>query len=53
MVISSVGISKTMGSIRVQVIQQQTGTFADFDGYAGEEPTDVTSEHDAWGVDVE
>ena len=41
------------GSIRVQVIQQQTGTFADFNGYAGEEPTDVTSDHDAWGVDVE
>jgi hypothetical protein len=35
------------------VVQQQTGTFADFDGYAGEESTDVTSEHDAWGVDVE
>jgi len=41
------------GNIRVQVIQQQTGTFADFDGYAGEEDTDVTSDHDAWGVDVE
>jgi bifunctional DNA-binding transcriptional regulator/antitoxin component of YhaV-PrlF toxin-antitoxin module len=41
------------GSIRVQVIQQQTGTFADFDGYAGEESTDVTTDHDAWGVDVE
>ncbi|MGB9954715.1 AbrB/MazE/SpoVT family DNA-binding domain-containing protein (plasmid) [Haloarcula marismortui] len=41
------------GSIRVQVIQQQTGTFADFDGYAGEKSTDVTSDHDAWGVDVE
>jgi len=41
------------GSIRVHVIQQQTGTFADFDGYAGEETTDVTSDHDAWGVDVE
>jgi len=41
------------GSIRVQVIQQQTGTFADFDGYAGEEPTDVPSDHDAWGVDGE
>ncbi|NHX41811.1 MULTISPECIES: AbrB/MazE/SpoVT family DNA-binding domain-containing protein [Haloarcula] len=41
------------GSIRVQVIQQQTGTFADFNGYAGEESTDVMSDHDAWGVDVE
>jgi len=37
------------GSIRVHVIQQQTGTFADFDGY--EETTDVTSDHDG-GVDV-
>ena len=41
------------GSIRVQVIQQQTGTFAEFDGYDGTEATDVTSDHDAWGVDVE
>jgi len=41
------------GSIRVQVIQQQTGTFAGFNGYAGEESTDVMSDHDAWGVDVE
>jgi len=41
------------GSIRVRVVQQQTGTFADFDGYAGEETTDVTSDHDAWGVDIE
>jgi ABC-type cobalt transport system substrate-binding protein len=37
----------------VEVIQQQTGTFAGFDGYAGEEATDVTSDHDAWGIDVE
>lgn len=41
------------GSIRVQVVQQQTGTFAEFDGYDGETDTDVTAEHDAWGVDVE
>ncbi|MDL0126222.1 AbrB/MazE/SpoVT family DNA-binding domain-containing protein, partial [Halobacterium salinarum] len=27
------------GNIRVQVIQQQTGTFANFDGYAGEAVT--------------
>jgi len=40
------------GSIRVQVIQQQTGTFTDFDGYEGETATDVTADHDAWGVDV-
>lgn len=41
------------GSIRVHVVQQQTGTFAEFDGYDGETATDVTTEHDAWGVDVE
>lgn len=39
------------GSIRVYVIQQQTGTFADFDGYDGEEATDVTTDHDGWGVE--
>lgn len=41
------------GSVRVHVIQQQTDTFADFDGYAGEETTDVTTDHDAWSVDIE
>lgn len=41
------------GTVRVQVVQQQTGTFAKFDGYDGDETTDVTSEHDTWGVDVE
>jgi bifunctional DNA-binding transcriptional regulator/antitoxin component of YhaV-PrlF toxin-antitoxin module len=38
------------GSVRVSVIQQRTGTFAEFEGYDGEETTDVTAEHDAWGV---
>ena len=41
------------GSIRIHVVQQQTGMFADFDGYAGAEPTDVTSDHDVWDVTVE
>ena len=41
------------GSVRVQVVQQQTGTFAEFDGYDGESETDVATDHDAWGVDVE
>ncbi|WP_332897149.1 MULTISPECIES: AbrB/MazE/SpoVT family DNA-binding domain-containing protein [unclassified Haladaptatus] len=41
------------GSVRIEVVQQRTGTFANFDGYDGAEETDVTSEHDAWGVDVE
>lgn len=38
------------GSLRVEILEQQTGTFADFDGYSGDEDTDVTAEHDAWGV---
>ncbi len=41
------------GRLCVQVVQQKTGTFAEFDGYEGERTTDVTTEHDAWGVDVE
>lgn len=41
------------GSVRVEVVRQQSGTFAEFDGYAGGEATDVTSDHDSWGVDVE
>lgn len=39
------------GSVRIQVVQQETGTFETFDGYDGETRTDVTSDHDAWGVD--
>lgn len=38
-------------SIRVEVIQQKTGTFADFDGYDGDIDTDVTTEHDVWGIE--
>lgn len=41
------------GSIRVHVVQQQTGTFGTFDGYDGDTATDVTRDHDAWGVNVE
>lgn len=41
------------GTLRVQVVQQRRGTFGDFDGYDGEQETEVTAEHDAWGVDVE
>jgi bifunctional DNA-binding transcriptional regulator/antitoxin component of YhaV-PrlF toxin-antitoxin module len=41
------------GSVRVEIVQQRTGTFAEFDGYDGEETTDVTADHDAWGVDSE
>lgn len=41
------------GSVRVEVVRQEQGTFAEFDGYDGTEPTDVTTDHDSWGVDVE
>lgn len=41
------------GTVRVQAIQQRTGTFATFDGYDGEEATDMTADHDSWGVDIE
>jgi len=41
------------GSVRVQVVQQRTGTFTEFGGYDGDRETDVTAEHDAWGVDDE
>ncbi|MFC6733901.1 AbrB/MazE/SpoVT family DNA-binding domain-containing protein [Haladaptatus sp. DYSN1] len=41
------------GSVSIEVVQQRTGTFANFNGYNGAEETDGTSEHDAWGVNVE
>ncbi|MEF8807830.1 AbrB/MazE/SpoVT family DNA-binding domain-containing protein [Natronomonas sp.] len=41
------------GTLRVRVVQQRSGTFDDFDGYDGDRETEVTDEHDAWGVDHE
>lgn len=41
------------GSVRVEVVRQRTGTFADFEGYDGDEGTDAAADHDAWGVGVE
>lgn len=38
------------GSVRVEVVRQRTGTFADFEGYEGTDDTDVTADHDAWGL---
>jgi len=40
------------GTLRVEVVQQRSGTFSDFGGYDGDEETDATAEHDAWGVDA-
>ena len=41
------------GTVRVRVVRRQAGTFSEFDGYSGEETTDVTADHDSWGVDTE
>ncbi|WP_082220666.1 AbrB/MazE/SpoVT family DNA-binding domain-containing protein [Haloferax gibbonsii] len=41
------------GSIRVRVVQQRSGTFADFDGYDGDDATAGTEDHDGWSVDTE
>jgi len=38
------------GTLRVQVVQQRRGTFRDFDGYDGDQATEVGTDHDAWGV---
>lgn len=39
------------GTIRVEVVQQRSGTFSDFDGYEGATPTDAAEEHDTWGIE--
>lgn len=39
------------GTVRIHVVKQRRGTFSDFDGYDGDEETDVMTDHDAWGVD--
>ena len=42
-----------MSSDRTDAESKVSGNFADFDGYDGETATNVTADHDAWGVDVE
>ena len=44
---------KDDGTLRVRVIQQRNDTFNGFEGYDGDRETDVTSDHDAWSVDIE
>ena len=39
------------GTVRVEVVHRSGGTFADFTGYDGDEETDATTDHDAWGVE--
>ena len=41
------------GTLRVRIVQQRRGTFDDFDGYDGDQMTEVESDHDTWSVDVE
>ena len=41
------------GSVRIRVVPQRSGSFADFDGYDGDEETDATRYHDEWGVEPE
>ena len=40
-------------TLRIQVGQQRSGTFSDFDGYDGDQTTEVEMEHDTWGVNIE
>ncbi|WP_254542902.1 AbrB/MazE/SpoVT family DNA-binding domain-containing protein [Halomarina pelagica] len=37
--------------VHVEVVRRRSGTFAEFEGYDGDEPTDATAEHDAWGIE--
>lgn len=39
------------GVVRVEVLKRQNRTFTDFSGYDGEDDTDVSTQHDAWGVE--
>lgn len=39
------------GTLRVEVVRQDSKTFAAFEGYDGDEATDARTDHDAWGVD--
>ena len=41
------------GTLLVRVVQQRSDTFSGFEGYDGNRETDVTSDHDAWGVNIE
>jgi bifunctional DNA-binding transcriptional regulator/antitoxin component of YhaV-PrlF toxin-antitoxin module len=41
------------GTLRVQVVQQRSSTFDEFDGYEGNRETSVKDQHDSWGVDTE
>lgn len=42
---------ETDGSVRVEIVRQRSRTFADFDGYDGDEDADVVVDHDQWEVE--
>ena len=48
-------VHRTLGGDRlpVEVAQQRNGTFSDFDGHDGDWETEVTADHDMWGIDDE
>jgi len=39
------------GTLCVEVVRRESGAFDEFEGYDGEDATDVREDHDAWGVD--
>ena len=39
------------GTVRVTVVRRDAGSFAGFEGYEGEEATDVREDHDTWSVE--
>lgn len=39
-------------TLRVQIVQRRNGTLSGFDGYGGDEDTDVTVDHGARDVDT-
>lgn len=39
------------GTLHVEVVRRESGTFDGFDGYDGTEATDVREDPDAWSVD--
>lgn len=40
---------ETDDSVRVEIVRQQSGTFADFDGYDG--GVDIDADHDQWEIE--
>lgn len=39
------------GTMRVEVVHREEGSFAGFTGYDGDEETDAAADHDTWGLE--